>query len=375
MRGTEALAAHPQEISYHEWWRLWSYVSALSISDVEGHSLWLVVNDGKRTWHYETPFMHFELFGGDVPGCPDFALPVSPRVADFGTELATGSDDAVLSCVDAASLMVKTPRGSIVFDLPTDTPLEWWDGKVAACTAVVNAQSLRDVLHCARTVPHGFRVSDYGPPIWCIIENNEVKFHADWTRYGFGRSTATLPARTQGVAQFHSSISYAMMVLNCLDSSDDPDITMYVDAEGGTGCTLFSSEWRITTLFVDPVAAAWSGALWSALRASNIQYVNDGATAAEFVVNGAQLRASMHGGITPVCRLSTVIAREVLCSADLLAELNTVNAKFAGINLWWENDMIVAVTDIDMSHIGDISAKAERLVEVTKSLGLLLASL
>ena len=196
MRGTEALAAYPQEISYHEWWRLWSYVSALSISDVEGHSLWLVVNDGKRTWHYETPFMHFELFGGDVPECPDFALPVSPRVADFGTELASGTDDAVLSCVDAASLMVKTPRGSIVFDLPTDTPLEWWDGKVAACTAVVNAQSLRDVLHCARTVPHGFRVPDYGPPIWCIIENNEVKFHADWTRYGFGRSTATLPART-----------------------------------------------------------------------------------------------------------------------------------------------------------------------------------
>jgi hypothetical protein len=61
VRGTEALAAYPQEISYHEWWRLWSYVSALSISDVEGHSLWLVVNDGKRTWHYETPFMHFEL--------------------------------------------------------------------------------------------------------------------------------------------------------------------------------------------------------------------------------------------------------------------------------------------------------------------------
>jgi hypothetical protein len=92
-------------------------------------------------------------------------------------------------------------------------------------------------------------------------------------------------------------------------------------------------------------------------------------------VNGAQLRASMHSGITPVCRLSTVIAREVLCSADLLAELNIVNAKFAGINLWWENDMIVAVTDVDMSHIGDISAKAERLVEVTKSLGLLLAAL
>ena len=65
----------------------------------------------------------------------------------------------------------------------------------------------------------------------------------------------------------------------------------------------------------------------------------------------------------------------MLCSADLLAELNIVNAKFAGINLWWENDMIVAVTDIDMSHIGDISAKSERLVEVTKSLGLLLAAL
>jgi hypothetical protein len=115
--------------------------------------------------------------------------------------------------------------------------------------------------------------------------------------------------------------------------------------------------------------------LWSALRVANIQYINDGATAAEFVIAGAQIRASMHGGITPVCRLSTVIAREVLCSADLLAELNTVNAKFAGINLWWENDMIVAVTDIDMSHIGDISTKAERLVEVTKSLGLLLAAL
>jgi hypothetical protein len=37
--------------------------------------------------------------------------------------------------------------------------------------------------------------------------------------------------------------------------------------------------------------------------------------------------------------------------------------------------MIVAVTDIDMSHISDIASKSERLVEVTKSLGLLLAAL
>lgn len=375
MKPSEALAAFPQVISYDEWWRVWSYANMLDISDVEGHSLWLAVDNGRRSWHYENSHNHFEIFGEASPGTPDFALAVSPRVVDFGSDLSTSADPAVLSCVDGTSLMVASSRGSIVFDMPHDTSLQWWHSNTHACTAVVDAQSLRDVLHCIRTLPRGFKLTDYGPPIWCVIGNGEVKFHADWSRYGFGRSTASVPARTEGSAQFHSGISQTLRLLSCTDTDGSPDVTIYVDPPDGHGCTVVSGEWRMTAQFVDAVAATWSGALWTALRIADITYEKDGETAAEFVVRGAQVRASLHAGVVPVCRISNVIAREVDCSADLLVELNAVNAKFAGINLWWENDMIVAVSDIEMAHISEIGEKARRLVDVSSSLGPLLALL
>ena len=375
MNPSEILAAFPQAIAYEEWWRIWSYTHTLDISDVDGHSLWLSVADGRRSWHYEDSKNHFEIFGEESPGTPDFALAVSPRIVDYGSELASTGDPGVLSCVDGNSLMVKSSRGSFVFEMPYDSPLQWWHSNTHACVAVVNAQNLRDVLHCVRTLPRGFILPDYGPPIWCVIGDGEVKFHADWTRYGFGRTTGTVPAVTDGSAQFHSGISQAVRLLRCMDAESFPDITIYVDPPSGHGCTVVSGEWKLTVQFVDPVAATWSGVLWAALHTANIKYEKDGETAAEFVVHGSQVRASLHAGISPVCRISTAIARGVTCNADLLAELNSVNAKFAGINLWWENDMIVAVTDLEMGQINEIGAKARRLVDVSSSLGPLLALL
>ncbi|NBN90111.1 MAG: hypothetical protein EBV24_07365, partial [Actinobacteria bacterium] len=87
-----------------------------------------------------------------------------------------------------------------------------------------------------------------------------------------------------------------------------------------------------------------------------------------YLVDGVQVRAQVHGGRHPVCRLSATVARNVGNSEFLLGELNDWNMSHAGMKFWWESEKVVAVVDLDSRHMSDICDESSRLAAVVTRL-------
>jgi hypothetical protein len=94
---------------------------------------------------------------------------------------------------------------------------------------------------------------------------------------------------------------------------------------------------------------------------AGFEYERDGDRAVEYLINGVQVRAQVHGGRHPVCRLSAIVARNVANGEFLLSELNDWNKAHAGMKFWWEAGKVVAVIDLDSSHMSDICDESLRL--------------
>lgn len=357
------LGAHPQSISFDEWWRMWHFVNAFEAKDSLYFRVWLEVAGGRRTWHISSPRFHFELcaVAEGVPGT--FTVPVPVRVICAMTDIATTAFDTTLALADHDTLTVTAADARLVFDIPTFNPGTSFVLDSVDCTAVVPAKRLADVLDAARTPPIGIDIVGYGPPLWCVIGDGKIAFHSDWSSYDHGRATVSVEAQTSGEAQFHSAVSVVARVLRDFTSLDDGDETVTIEVDGptGAGCRVVASDWVLTCPFIDPIAQEWGGAMRRELVAAGFEYQRDGERAVEFLVDGVQVRAQVHGGRHPVCRLSAIVARNVASSEFLLSELNDWNMSHAGMKFWWEAGKVVAVIDLDSSHMSDICDESMRL--------------
>ena len=111
------------------------------------------------------------------------------------------------------------------------------------------------------------------------------------------------------------------------------------------------------------------------LVAAGIDHEDDNGRAVEFMRGNIQVRAELHDTGRAVCRISTVVADQIQSSAFLLNELNDLNQRFAGIKFWWEHSFVVAVVDLDCSHLDDLPRVAADLAGVTSQLAPLVAAL
>jgi hypothetical protein len=127
------------------------------------------------------------------------------------------------------------------------------------------------------------------------------------------------------------------------------------------GCRVVGSDWVLTCPFIDPVAQEWGGTMRRELSSAGFEYQRDGERAVEYLVDGVQVRAQVHGGRHPVCRLSAVVARDVSNSDFLLGELNDWNMSHAGMKFWWETGRVIAVIDLDSRHMADLYGESGRL--------------
>ena len=59
----------------------------------------------------------------------------------------------------------------------------------------------------------------------------------------------------------------------------------------------------------------------------------------------------------------------------MLNELNDFNQCFAGIKFWWEHSLVVAVADLDCSHLDELPRVAHELADITGQLAPLVAAL
>lgn len=356
-------AANPQKIPFEVWWRVWHFVTAFDARDAGPHQIWLAVANRQRTWHVSSPRYHFEYREIDDSATGSFRVPLTVRAISAATDIARTSTPTTLSLADEGSFILSCDDATAVFDIPQCQPVEWVAHEAAGCTAEVPAKRLADVLDVARTPPAGVDFSGYGPPLWCVIGDGKVTFHSDWSTYGHGRSTVSVAARTTGQAAFHSSVSIVARALRDFTTFDDDDavIEFLVDAPDGYGCRVVGSDWMLTCPFLDPVGIEFGTPMRRELSFADIDFVRDGERAVEFVLDGARVRAHVHGGSRPICRLSTTIARSLDYSDFLIGELNEWNKSHAGMKFWWENNKVVAVVDLPCEHIGDLVGEAGRL--------------
>ena len=363
-------AANPQQIPFEEWWRVWHFVSAFDARDAGPYQVWLSVANRERVWHLSSPRYHFEFRSDDPAATGSFRLPMSVRAISAATDIARTSTPTTLSLADDQSFMLSCDDATAVFDIPQCQPVELHAHEPADCTARVPAKRLADVLDVARTPPVGVDFSGYGPPLWCVIGDGKITFHSDWTLYGHGRSTVSVVADTKGEASFHSSVSIVARALRDFTSFDDDDaiVEFQVDAPDGHGCRVIGPGWTLTCPFLDPVGIEFGGPMRRELSFADIDFVRDGERAVEFVLEGTRVRAHVHGGAKPICRLSSTVARGVEYSDFLISELNDWNKSHAGIKFWWENNKVVAVIDLPCDHIGDLVPEAGRLASATVKL-------
>lgn len=363
-------AANPQQIPFEEWWRVWHFVTAFDARDAGPHQIWLVVANRQRTWHVSSSRYHFEYREAGNAATGSFRVPLTVRAISAATDIARTSTPTTLSLADESSFMLSCDDATAVFDIPLCQPVEWVAHEPAGCTAEVPAKRLADVLDVARTPPAGVDFSGYGPPLWCVIGDGKITFHSDWSLYGHGRSTVSVAARTTGQAAFHSAVSIVARALRDFTTFDDDDamIEFLVDAPDGHGCRVVGPGWMLTCPFVDPVGIEFGGPMRRELSFADIDFVRDGERAVEFVLDGVRVRAHVHGGSHPICRLSTTIARSVDYSDFLIGELNEWNKSHAGMKFWWENNKVVAVVDLSCEHIGDLVGEAGRLAAAAAKL-------
>lgn len=363
-------AANPQQIPFEEWWRFWHFVAAFEVKDSGPHHMWLVVANGVRTWHVSSPRFHFEYHEADADATGSFRVPITVRLVSAATDISTTALPTTLSLADEGSLMLTSGDATAVFDIPACHPLEWPPREPGVCTAAVSAKRLADVLDVARTPPVGLDFQGYGPPLWCVIGDGKITFHSDWTTYGHGRSTVSVAAHTTGEAAFHSSVSLVARALRDFTTFDDGDATIefQVDGPDGFGCRVVGPDWTMTCPFLDAVGIEFGGPMRRELSFADIEFTRDGERAVEFIVDGVQVRAHVHGGTHPICRLSTTVARGIECSNFLLGELNEWNKSHAGMKFWWENNKVVAVVDLSCDHIVNLVDEARRLAVVATKL-------
>lgn len=297
-------------------------------------------------------------------------MPLSVRAISCATDIAKSSTPTVLSLADDQTFMIACDDATVVFDMPVFQAPAVVLYDEPHCTAEVPAKRLADVLDVARTPPMGLDFPGYGPPLWCVIGDGNVKFHSDWSEYGHGRSTVSMAATTTGSSAFHSSVSLVARALRdfMAENDDESVIRFLVDAPDGYGCRVVGPDWTLACSFLDPVGIEFGVPLRRELSFADIDFVRDGDRAVEFLVDGARVRAQVHGGAHPICRLSTTVARGLDYSEFLVAELNQWNMSHAGMKFWWENNKVVAVIDLSCEHVGDVVSAATRLVEAAAKL-------
>jgi hypothetical protein len=366
----KALAQNPQSIPFEEWWRLWHFVTSFDVRDTGPMGVWLEVAHGSRTWHIASSRFRFEYREDAADAHGSFRVPMTVRAISAATDIATTSTPTTLSLADDSSIMLACDDATVVLDVPPFRPGETFVVDDVDCSAEVPAKRLADVLDVARTPPAGVEITGNGPPLWCVIGDGKIAFHSDWTMYGHGRSTVSLNATTIGEASFHTAVSLVSRVLRDFTNFDDEDsvIEFAVDRPDGRGCRVTGPGWVLTCPFIDPVGVEFGTSMRRELMMADIDFVRDGERAVEFNLGGARVRAHVHGGANPICRLSATVARGIDCSEFLLAELNEWNKSHAGMKFWWENSKVVAVVDLDCAHMSDIVPETARLAAVAENL-------
>ena len=362
----------PMTIGADEWDRVAALSRAADADEVAGDAVWLRDTGTGRRWMVQTEAGLYGLGGRGTCGQPvDLAL--SPRLIHAGALLSHAHAEATLAVPDTDTALVSAAGTSVAIDLlDSPTPELPPPAEDDPPLGQVDAGDLLAFIELSRAIPNGVGSPSGGRPFyWLGTSQDRITAHVDWRRLGAPRASYWLPARTEHGSRTVAvnPIALAAVLIQLADPDEEVSL-LFTDGSLG----LRGSDWRVWLRTVDGTVTRLAGHLEEALIEAGIAPVQVSPRAFEFG-HPVRIRAELHGGEYEIVRLSTVLARAVAPTSEVLAELNDANAGLVGVRLWMQDDLVVAASDLPCQRLDDVGPITARLAEQVGNLGVFLTAL
>ena len=338
---------------------------------VYGHVLLRTVG-GRRSWCAIDQWRLTTLEGGPQEGRLAVTLP--PRLVEAAAVLADPDGEAILEIGSAAvgesegESTVEVAAGPSGF--PDVDEITARRRAAPSVTAEADRAALIELVGLARRAPLGCRPddSDAVPLFWLEVEPGRLAISVDWPEFGQWRLTTG--CRADGSTRLPVGPLFLAEYLDCLDE-DDEEVTILLPADRRTYLVLARDDWCGYLLPVDRTAEAHRTRLEQQLGRIGLgPLVKDHDGDYTFRFQTAALRVRLVEDDPPRVRIFSVVLRGVDESADLLRELNSINASSYLARAFMVEDEVVVGWELIAETLDDVElqltcAEVLRLAEGT----------
>jgi len=328
---------------------------------VYGHVL-LRTCAGRRSWCAIDQWRLTMLEGGDQEGRLEVTLP--PRLVEAAAVLVDPEGDAILEIgsstggepalltVRAGESTVQVAAGPSGF--PDVDEITARRQAAPSVTAHVDRAAFVELVGLARRAPLGCQpdATDTVPLFWLEVEPDRLAISVDWPEFGQWRLTTGCTA--DGSTRVPVGPLYLAEYLDCLDEDDD-EVTLFLPADRRTYLVLIRDDWRGYLLPVDRTAEAHRIRVEQQLERIGLgPLVKDHDGDYTFRFQTAALRVRLVEDDPPRVRIFSVVLRGVEESADLLRELNSINASSYLARAFMVDDEVVVGWELIAETLDDV---------------------
>jgi hypothetical protein len=354
----------------------------------EAH-VWLTkVPNGPRLWIIRERIITTWITADAESTDPTFALPIPDRFIPHLIEVASGSGGADLFYNEMEGAIIG--RGAdryVSTDHPDDAEFTEKDmpylGRIHGFHAspAVAEVSVKDLTLFSDTVHDFPRDTSDGsrvfPFVHVAIGDGQFAWTMDWRRYNAGRTTGSIPARTNG----HSTFTfYPYILARYLRSRDDhEEARIFVDEDNSDYVFITGDKWGVRCLLDREELARWSGDLKAQLEREGFEVEEtEGERIPDyytFMFDNVECFASVHckdDELTEYIRLTHILTTNTPANRDVFEEINNINATLYGARLVLRDGEIriivefpaKAVTDMG-SHLSVLKTALDRCKNLT----------
>ena len=303
---------------------------------------------------------------------PDFALPIPESFVNQLVDLSSGTgadltyneaEGVIIARSGDQYLAVDHPVGVKfeTLDLPyLDDPFGTHQSPVVATVQMDELGAFADAVQTyPRSVEHpDLRVWPFAS---IAIGNGSFAWTSDWRRFGYQRTTGSVPAVTNGEI---STSFYPYLVATVLKSySGEGEARIFIDGPDAQYIYFVGEKWGVRVVNDAEHLARWSGALESklesvgcAVRKKNGERIPD---FLQFTVDGADCFASVHAGddgTSELICLTYIASSNTPETLLVLTEINRLNDELIGARVSLRGEEVRVVTDFPASAFDGFEA-------------------
>ena len=334
---------------------------------------WLTRNEKKRLWSIGE-FGAVAWFTADSESTdPDFALPLPMNFLDKMLELAMESDSSVVLGCDAndGSLVATCGERYISIDHPEGHEFTAWEmpyqssehgdhNRDALCSVAMS-----DAATFAKSVSNiGVDTKDEMPPFTTIaVGDGRFSWTTDWTRFGGGRVSGSVPARTKGEFNTELLVFPVTDVLSMIDTDETDFVRFYVDSDDPDYLYVVGDTWGVRTILNQEHLVRWTGRLHRALSQVGFDIEPSESIRIPAVTElvddeGRTFYVSLHPGFGTIgdyVRFSFEAGSGTEPTFELFAEINKINDTLVGAQLVYSDGLIVLTSDFPVEVLKDLA--------------------